>query len=49
MGRYKSAGNNLGAEGGSIVRWNWKIALELCGIVLAALLKLCVPQDDDHD
>lgn len=29
------------------MKWNWKIALELCGIVLAALLKLCIPQDDD--
>lgn len=28
------------------MKWNWKIALELCGIVLAALLKLCIPQDD---
>ena len=31
------------------MKWNWKIALELCSVVLAALLKLCVPQDDDRD
>lgn len=29
------------------MKWNWKIALELCSIVLAVLFKLCSSQEDE--
>ena len=30
------------------MKWNWKIALELCSIVLAVLYKLCAGHEDEE-
>ena len=29
------------------MKWNWKIALELCSVLLAVLYKLCTGHEDD--
>lgn len=30
------------------MKWNWKIALELCSVVLTVLLKLSTSQEDEE-
>ena len=29
------------------MRWNWKMALEVCSVLLAVLFKLCTNQENE--